>query len=252
MTRHRLPSLFRARRALAGSFVWLAGLGLGTSACGPGVATPMPEPPTVFDLDSVGQPELLSVAYPNDPDIKVIRIFAGKLPAHTTVRATNLDRTDATVAVTVSSARAAADLFIAVIDGEELRFEAVLDGVRSAPADALFVADSADGRAFHLDAAPRFACLELDYSLELTTGQASLDLANGCASAITLDNQRLRLGAPDFALETTLPLEVPAAQSAPLSFGFTRAAAGFREDISLFDVTLDGATIRYPITLRVE
>jgi hypothetical protein len=214
----------------------------------------MPEPPTVFDLDSVGQPDVLSVAYPNDPDIKVIRVFAGKLPPHTTVRVTNLDRSSPTVALTVPSAAAAGDLLVAVADGEELRFEAVLDGERSAPADAIFVADSADGRAFHLDTAPRFECLRLEpgYALDFTAEQALLSVTSDCASPLVLENPRLRLGAPDFALETALPLEIPAQESANLSFSFSRSAAGFREDIVLFDVALEGATIRYPITLRAE
>lgn len=254
MTRPRFISIFRARRALAGSAVWCAGLWSLASACGPGVATPMPEPPTVFDLESVGQPELLSVAYPDEPDIKVIRVFAGKLPAHTTVRVTNLDRSSPTVAVTVAAPGAAADLYVGVADGEELRFEAVLDGARSAPADAIFVADSADGRAFHLDAAPRFECLRLEpgYALDFAAERGLLSLSNDCASPLTLENPRLRGGAPDFALETSLPLDVPAQGSAALSFNFTRSAVGFREDILLFDVALDGTTIRYPVTLRAE
>jgi hypothetical protein len=212
----------------------------------------MPEPPTVFDLRDVGQPDTTTVDYPNDPDIKAIHVFAGRLPAHTTVRVTNLDRTNDTVAVTLPSNELGAELLIAAVDGDELRFEAVLDGVRSAPADAVFVSDSADGRFFHLDPAARFDCLTFGYALDFASEQASLGLTNGCATPVTLDNPRLRLQIEDFALQTAVPLEVPSGESAPLDLTFTRAAAGFREDILFFDVTLDGATLRYPITLRAE
>lgn len=252
MIRPRPTSMLCARRALAGSFAWCAGVWLLASACGPGVATPMPEPPTVFNLNDVGQPDTMTVDYPNDPDIKAIHVFAGRLPAHTTVRVTNLDRTNDTAAVTLPSDELGAELLIAAVDGDELRFEAVLDGVRSAPADAIFVAESADGRFFHLDPAPRFDCLTLGYALDFATEQASLDLSNGCSTPVALDNPRLRLGVDDFALQTALPLEIPSGESTQLDLTFMRAAGGFREDILFFDVALDGTTRRYPVTLRAE
>lgn len=214
----------------------------------------MPEPPTVFDLDSVGPPETMLTTTPKDPDAKAIRVLRDKLPPHTTVRVTNLDRTDATIAANVPENNGV-DLLVPVTSGEELRFEAVLDGQYSQPADALFMSDDPMGIAFQLLPSPRFDCLKLDPAFVLDfagAGQVNLNLENGCSSPVTLSNARTRLGLADFSLEDALPAELAAGERAQLTVSFTRAAPGFREDVLLFDVTLDGATIRYPLTLREE
>lgn len=215
----------------------------------------MPEPPTVFDLSSVGPPRgLLGVATGKEPDSKTIQIFENRLPAHSTVRVTNLDRMDATVAVDVPEGRSA-DLIVSVIDGEELRFEAVTGELRSQPADAIFVLDDALSGAFHLAPAERFACLKLEpgYRLDITGApRATLSLENGCASPLTLDNARSRLALPDFTLDAALPVEVAAAASTELTIDFAAAAAGVREDVLFIDVTLEGTTLRYPVTLWAE
>lgn len=214
----------------------------------------MPEPPTVFDLESVGQPEITLVATPDEPDAKTIRVFENTLPAHTTVRVSNLDRTGATVAADVPAGDGA-DLIIPVTDGEELRFEALLGDQRSQPADAIFVLDDAQSGAFHLAPSERFLCLELDpgYALDIAgAATATLSLKNGCDGPVTLDNPRSRLAVADFTLESELPLDIAAGASAELSVHFTPTTAGFREDVLFVDITLDGATIRYPITLRSE
>jgi hypothetical protein len=189
-----------------------------------------------------------------EPDSKTIQVYEDRLPAHSTVRVTNLDRTDPTVAADVPEGRAA-DLVVSVIDGEELRFEAVSGELRSQPADAIFVLDDALSGAFHLAPAERFACLKLEpgYRLDITGApRATLSLENGCASALSLDNARSRLALPDFTLETSLPIEVAAATSAELTVDFVAAASGVREDVLFVDVTLDGTTLRYPVTLWAE
>lgn len=233
---------------------WYAGVWFLASACGPGVATPMPEPPTVFDLNAVGAPQGVVSVAGKETDSKTISVYRNRLPANSTVRVTNLDRMDATVAADVPQSQDA-NLIISVIDGEELRFEAITPELRSQPADAIFVLDDALSGAFHLAPSERFACLKLEPGYRLDVGdaiQVTLSLENDCESAITLGNARSRLALPDFVLESALPLEVAAAASAELTVNFTRAAAGVREDVLFIDVTLDGATIRYPITLRAE
>jgi hypothetical protein len=215
----------------------------------------MPEPPTVFDLTSVGQPnELDAVATGKEPDAKTIRVYENRLPAHSTVRVTNLDRIDATVAVDVPEGRSA-DLIVSVTDGEELRFEAITGELRSEPADAIFVVDDALSGTFHLAPSERFACLKLEpgYRLDFAGAtRATLILENGCSSPLTLDNARSRLALPDFTLASTLPIEVAAAASTELTIDFAPAAPGVREDVLFVDVTLDGTTLRYPFTLRAE
>jgi hypothetical protein len=232
-----------------------AGVWLLASACGPGVATPMPEPPTVFDLTTVGPPrDLVTVSTGKEPDAKTIRVYDDRLPTYSTVRVTNLDRSDPTVAVDVPEGRGA-DLIVSVTDGEELRFEAVTGELRSEPADAIFVLDDPVSGTFHLAPAQRFACLKLEpgYRLELTGAtRATLSLENGCARPITLDNARSRLALPDFTLDAALPIEVPAAASTELTIELAATAPGVREDVLFVDVTLDDTTLRYPFTLRAE
>jgi hypothetical protein len=215
----------------------------------------MPEPPTVFDLTTVGQPTRLdAVATGKEPDAKTISVFEGRLPAHSTVRVMNLDRLDPTVAVDVPEG-SGAELIVSVTDGEELRFEAISGELRSQPADAIFVLDDALSGRFHLAPAERFACLKLapGYRIDVNGAtRATLSLENGCASPLTLDNARSRLALPDFTLASALPIEVAAAASTELTIDFAPAAPGAREDVLFVDVTLDGTTLRYPFTLRAE
>jgi hypothetical protein len=214
----------------------------------------MPEPPTVFDLNVVGPPQGVVAVAGKEPDSKTIEVYEGRLPANSTVRVTNLDRMSATVAVDVAEGLSA-DLIISVTDGEELRFEAITPEQRSQPGDAIFVLDDALSGAFHLAPSERFTCLKLEpgYRLDLAGAtQVTLSLENACEGSVTLDNARRRLALPDFALESALPIEVAPATSTELSVSFASAAAGVREDVLFFDVTLDAVTIRYPITLRSE
>ena len=168
MHRPRHLSSPSSPRGRCGCMAGCAGVWLLASACGPGVATPMPEPPTVFDLTAVGEPTGLTPAAGKEPDSKTIHVFEDRLPAHSTVRVTNLDRMDPTVAVDVPEGKAA-DLIVSVIDGEELRFEAITGELRSQPADAIFVLDDPLSGAFHLAPAERFACLKLEpgYRLDM-------------------------------------------------------------------------------------
>src|SRR3954469_19736465 len=86
---HRPSRSSRRRRALASSPL-TAGVWLLASACGPGVATPMPEPPTAFDLSGFDLPTT-SVSQPVDDSVLVIETATGNVPPGATVRVTNLD-----------------------------------------------------------------------------------------------------------------------------------------------------------------
>jgi hypothetical protein len=238
----------------AGAVLWPAGVWLLASACGPGVATPMPEPPTatVFDLGEVNKQEVTPVHQPENNDHHVIVGASGAVPAGAVVRVTNLD---SMLPVSADSAtdQGSFQVVVVVLDGQELRFEWVLGERRSAPADAIFVRPDPASRVFQLMPSPRFECLRLEPGVALdfpADGPATLSVHNDCASPVTLENPRSRLTLPDFALPDTLPLEVAPGASAELVTDFTRAAAGLREDVLLLDVTLDAETLRYPITLR--
>ncbi len=233
---------------------WLpVGVWLLTSACGPGVATPMPEPPAAaFDLSGVGKGALPATAPATSASY--ITAAPGTVPAGSTVRITNLDQT--TVVFAVTAAPDGSFLAVAVASaGEELRFEWTKDGQHSEPADGVVLAAEPLAQTIQVQAAPRFDCLKLapGYALDFSTlASQTLQLQNDCDEAISLQNPRARLSLPDFSLETALPPELAAGEAAELGFTFTREADGLREDVWFVDATQGGQTIRYPITLRAE
>jgi hypothetical protein len=230
-----------------------AGVWLLASACGPGVATPMPEPPTVFDLSGF-KPGISAATTPLDARVLVIQTDVGNVPAGASVRVTNLDTTDAVVAGP-GNVGGGFEVELIVTDGQELRFEWVDGAERSAPADAVVSRADPMGPTFDLMLAPRFACLKLSpgFALDFTgTTPATLSIENACTDSVQLSNPRSRLTLADFALPATVPADVPAGESTEIEVDFTRGAAGLREDVLFIDVTLAGTTIRYPITLRAE
>jgi hypothetical protein len=227
-----------------------AGVWLLAGACGPGVATPMPEPPTVFDLSQVGGPTQEPALEGQGP--AMIYGAPGSVPAFATVRVTNLDLP---VAAAASDARddGSFNVPVTVENGQELRFDWIQGDQRSEPADALFVQPDPAQPGFTLELSPRFDCLTLTpgYLLELEAdGSVTLSLTSSCDSEVTLDNARSRIGLTDFTLQTALPLSLAPGDSTELTIDFSRSTAGFREDTLLVDVTLGAETIRYPITLR--
>lgn len=243
----------RAPHALASSALVTAGVWLLASACGPGVATPMPEPPTVFDLTGFEDPTV-TAKQPLDDRVLVIQTGRGNVPIGATVRVTNLDTTDAVVAGP-GTPEGGFEVDLIVSDGQELRFEWVNGTEHSAPADAIISRSNPLGQDFRLALAPRFACLKLSpgFALDFSgTTHATLGIENGCTDAVQLNNPRSRLTLADFALPATVPADIPAGESTEIAVDFTRGAPGLREDVLFIDVTLAGTTIRYPITLRAE
>lgn len=249
----RPPRSSRARRALASSAPLTAGVWLMASACGPGVATPMPEPPTAFDLSGFAE-VTTAVDYPVDDRVLVIASGTGNVPPGGTVRVTNLDDTSP-VAAGPGNAQGGFQVDLIVSDGQELRFEWVSGGEHSAPADAIISRPDPLSQVFGLSVAPRFDCLKLSpgFALEFDSKtHAALGVENGCTDAVTFSNPRTRVTLPDFALPATPPADVAPGESTTIEVDFTRSAAGLREDVLFLDVTLTGQTIRYPITLRSE
>jgi hypothetical protein len=240
------------RRAQAGSLLALAGVWLLASACGPGAATPMPEPPIAFDLGAINNTELTPATEPKNPEAVVFAAGAKAVPAGAVVRITNLDRTTETTAANATPL-GSFEAIALVTDGQELRFEWTSGDERSAPADAIFVQPDPTVR-FRLEPSPRFACLKLTPGLVLDfagASSATLGFENGCDQAVVVTNARTRLGLTDFALPAAPP-EIPASESAEITVNFNRSVVGLREDVLLLDVTLGSETIRYPVTLRAE
>src|SRR3954471_18081298 len=193
----RRPRSIRARRKLASSALLPASAWLLASACGPGAATPMPEPPT-FDLGGLNK-GVISVTLPADPRVLVIDASSGNVPSGAAVRVTNLDDTSPVVAGS-ENGKGGFEVALLVTDGQELRFEWLNGADRSEPADAIISRPDPIMPAFSLTEAPRFDCLTLTpgYVLDFGTAtQATFSLKNGCKSAVTLANPRTRLALAD-------------------------------------------------------
>jgi hypothetical protein len=201
----------------------------------------MPEPPTVFNLDAIQAPEVSAAS-----SSVTMQGAVGAVPGNALVRVTNLDGTELPSA-SFAEPNGSFSIRLAATPGDELRFEWIRDGQRSPPADALY---SVDG--IWLQSSPRFDCLVLTPGalLDFTeAADAKLRLENRCESALTFASPRARLPLTDFTLETQLPLELASGESAELDFTFARTAAGSRENNLLVDVTLEGNTQRYAVTL---
>jgi len=228
----------------------LATLGLLVGACGPGAATPIPQPPIgAFSLDDVGPSQI-------DPNDRTMVVLVGNsnsasarlpLPDGLLVRVTDLDNT-APPAEAPTPADGGFSLALTAATGDELRFEWILADQHSPPTDAILT--EANG-ALSLVASTRFDCLQLvpQYSVEFTSTSATLTLRDGCAASVSLSAPRTRLGFTDFTLTTPLPLDIAPGNEQALALTFARRIAGPREDTLFLDVTLGTQTIRYPITL---
>lgn len=230
---------------LAPSLSWLVSIGVLVSACGsPGATTPMPEPLSL-DPSQVTEPAAIvsEASYPSPTNFSGASRAA---PPSAMLRVTNLDRNDPTVATT-TQADGSFTLAVVVDVGNELRFQAVVNGVRLEPVDTRFEADHT------LTPVLRPACIELDpgYALDLgkVAATGELGIKNACADAIIVDNPRFRLGLADFALSTTLPVTLDSGKNAALTVTFAPTATGQREDVLFVDITERGTPVRYPFTL---
>ncbi|HEY3668789.1 MAG TPA: hypothetical protein VGL19_22480, partial [Polyangiaceae bacterium] len=233
------------------SSLWFA------SGCGPGAATPMPEPPSLVDLARVGPPTVGAEAQSIvNGEAHEIDGDPGAVPGNAVVRVTNLDGTDTAYSTTAfSDGHFKVD--VPVVYGNELRFEWVLGSKRSAPVDALFLKDLQTPADFQLQPSARFDCVSLKpgFLLDFATAQTStlsLQIDNQCSTKLSIDSQSLRRMSPDFSTATTLPLSVPAGTSASLDIAYSRINAAGAEDTLFFNLTQGGSTIRYPVTLSAD
>jgi hypothetical protein len=210
----------------------------GALGCG---ATPMPEPPSL-DGGRIG-PGPVGIVALSEPHNVPIAGAPGAATPGATLRALNLDLDLPAVSATVAPDGSFSSSVLASA-GNELRFQAVLEGMRSAPADLLYTSQGGD----QLTPSPRLDCLRLTPGFDLdlpASGSARLRIENSCAGAATLASPRFRSGGR-FALDTSLPLEIPAGGEGNLDVRLTSPAA---EDVLFFDVTQGTQTLRYPIGL---
>lgn len=210
-------------------------------ACGPGGASPIPQPPIL----AVPVDRLEST--PPDPNTHALPSFDGPpggVPAGVTVQVTNLDDMEPPTQAT-ARADGSFTLPVPVAVGDELRFELLLDdGRRSPPADGIVNDD------YTLTTSARLDCLELTPGLTLfgmPNATSTLNVQNDCDEPVTIDNPRFRLVPSDFELTSTLPLELPAGRRGSLSLDIPGGVT--RENVLMLDVSQAGAVVRYPITV---
>ncbi|MEO8182663.1 MAG: hypothetical protein ABI895_27840 [Deltaproteobacteria bacterium] len=203
----------------------------------------MPEPPSI-DGGRIG-PGILGPTVLSDERLVPIAGERGAATAGAVVRVLNLD-----LALPAVSATAAADgsfeTSILASSGNELRFQALRQGQRSAPVDFLYASDGGD----LLTPSPRYDCLTLSPGFDLDvppSGAATLQLQNGCPEPISFDAPRFRSGGA-FTLDTPLPLVIAAGGEGELELRRT-AANGAPEDVFFVDATRAAQTLRYPIGL---
>jgi hypothetical protein len=240
------PSLFRSRLPSARGF-HCRGLGLllalCASACGPQGASPMPEPPSI-DGGLIG-PAPVGISILSEPHAVPIVGAPGAATAGAGVRVLNLDL-DLPAATATAAADGSFATSVLASPGNELRFEAVQQGQRSAPADLLYTSQDGD----QLSPSPRYDCLSLVPGFDLDvplSGTATVQLHNGCPEPLTFDAPRFRSGG-DFMLDTPLPLVVAAGGVGELQLQLT-AATGAAEDVLFVDASRAAQTLRYPIGL---
>jgi hypothetical protein len=202
-------------------------------------ATPIPEPPSL-NPDKIGIPTGPSVV---DTSI-TIQGQPGATAPRATIRVTNLD--SAVEPVEVRADRSGGfEVRLEVPDGHEVRIQALSGDRRSEPVD--FVHSDRE-----LAASVRHACFRITSGLDLVFDQApsaEILLENTCAADATVDAAGTRLALSDFALETALPIVVPAGGSAVVRIEHAPASRDEREDVLFLNVGVDGELRRYPVTL---
>lgn len=201
----------------------------------------MPEPPSI-DGGRIG-PGPLGVIALSEPHEVPIAGSAGAATPGATLRALNLDRD---VPVTSATVKPDGSFITSVLasTGDELRLQAVLDGMRSTPADYLYTSSGGD----QLTPSPRLDCLVLSPGFDLdvpASGSVRLRVDNSCGAAVILTNPRFRSGGR-FAVDTSFPVELPAGGEGNLDARLTSPGA---EDVLFLDVTQGAQTLRYPIGL---
>jgi hypothetical protein len=242
----------RALLATLATSLWFA------SGCGPGAATPMPEPPPLsptlpVDITLVGPPHAVIVPT-TEGTAQELDGAPGAAPSNAVVRVTNLDGADPAYATTASADGHFA-ITLPVKFGDELRFEWLLGTDRSVPVDALYLADTSGS--FQLQPSPRFDCVTLSPGFVLDFGAAqhdmlSLQVQNNCSTELSIDSHSLRRNLPDFSCSTATPLTFAAGTSATLDVNLARTGNAVVEDTLFFNLTQSGTTIRYPVTLSTD
>lgn len=245
------PTLLRVQPIFSKA-AWLCA-GLMLAACGPGAATPMPEPPSFLRGGQVSpSPAEVTVMAPSTIKNADFVGAPGSAPAGAIVYLTNLDSQNQVVASNVQ-ADGSFTIGATIQSGDELRFIVVNGGKRSTPFDARYESTPEAT----LTPSVRLECLSiepgptLDFKA-LSMSTLELFISNFCGVPVVLENARLRVNLPDYLVDGNSLPTVAIGSSAVVSIKFSPKQAGLREDVLFFDAVLGATRVRYAVSLFGE
>ncbi|MFW5739072.1 MAG: hypothetical protein ACOC1F_01765 [Myxococcota bacterium] len=206
---------------------------------------PQPEPPPVEpgpDID----PDLLSVVptMPAAMHSGTIEGARGAVPAGATVRAYNLHTALPPFETTVAS-DGSFTLSIEMVEGDEVRLQAIVDDERSEPLDLIVGAPNTKPV---LASRALSDCLSIAPATQLDLGSLAggqsivrpVVIANGCAFEISVDRAQMRRPVEGLTVDvpTALPFSVSAGESASLHLRYDAPVGvdGEAEDVLLIQV----------------
>jgi len=207
------------------------------AGCGPGAATPVPEPPAL-QTDKIGIPAMIAVA----GGTLTLQGAAGAAPPHATILVTDLDATTAAVATSAAEDGRFA-ITVPTNDGDEQRLVALVDGVRSRPFDFKSVANA-------LVESPRPSCLTVTPGLLASVranSKVSFKFENSCNGVVTLQAPRSRTGDAAVSFDTQFTASIASGASASFVVNVAASAAPTLDEVVFIDVAVEGQTIRYPL-----
>ena len=221
---------------------------------------PQPEPPPVEPGPEI-EGDLLS-AQPGGPSAMIggsLSGAPGAAPAGAIVRAYDLDNTLAPVE-TVAADDGSFEMLLDMLDGDEVRIQAIHEGARSKPLDVMVSEASTTptpavrALADCLSVAPN-AQLSLGVVASGTTVTRSVVIANGCASDVTVSSIAMRRPVAGLALEpdTAPPNTIAsgASETVVIRFEAPTGSASEVEDILLIEVDAP-ARDRRPVTIFAD
>jgi hypothetical protein len=224
------------RRIGAFLAMWLVGCGV----------NPLPEPPGAPELVGDVSGDGCSVC---DGPLRIVG-GPGSVENADHVWAVALDGAEPPVIADVAD-DGSFEIFVPAQVGEEIRLQARRGSERSEPIDLVARETGV------LPSAPRpFAdCFALDAELGLdgaAVGASTsrvVTLRNGCAEALTVETIALRAPTPDFTVQApATPLVLAPNDTVDVPVTFAPSAAGLREEVLLFEVSLPQRD-RRPVTV---
>ncbi|MFZ5895414.1 MAG: hypothetical protein ACOY0T_30440 [Myxococcota bacterium] len=200
----------------------------------------MPEPPALQGDKITVLPSLATT----EPAPIPIEGAAGTAPPGAIIEITQLDSTAPPVATT---ARVDGGFSVAIFPEGEHRVVAIVDEVRSTPFDFNIAGN-------RIVPSSRPSCFGVTPGLIVgaRAGSATrFTFSNACASAVTVQNPRLRLGLTNFSFDARFNATIAQSANGTFSINVAAATPATEQDIVFVDVNIEGTPIRYPLGIYI-